>query len=436
MKIEIHRGSHEIGGSCVELSAGDTRIILDVGMPLVKPDGREFNMRDYDGLSEEELVEASVLPRVEGLYAWQQPSVDAVLISHAHQDHYGLIQYVHPDIPVYMSEGTHKLLEISKIFSGGAMPPTAPRIFAWPSEFQVGEFNITPHLVDHSSAHAFAFEIAAAGKRVFYSGDFRTHGHIGNAAITTLYRKVHPGVDALLMEGTMLGRDTASVQTEAELSLKANEICKQTDKAILIYQAGQNISRTVSFYKAAKRSRRWFVLDLYTACVLDEMSRCPGGKNLPSPCKPGFNDVRVWYPSCLTTRSKNIGHEDIVYKYIARKMVYEEMATDLGKVMLFVRPGMEANLHNIPGLAGSTLVYSLWEGYHEKKNTRKFLEAVGDLGINVVSLHTSGHADIPSLQQMANRLKPRKIIPIHTFHPEEYASIFNFPVETGAELTL
>jgi len=32
MKLTIHRGTHEIGGSFVQLRAGDSRIILDVGI--------------------------------------------------------------------------------------------------------------------------------------------------------------------------------------------------------------------------------------------------------------------------------------------------------------------------------------------------------------------------------------------------------------------
>ena len=39
MNITIHRGTHEIGGSCVELSSGKSRILLDFGIPLVKVGG-------------------------------------------------------------------------------------------------------------------------------------------------------------------------------------------------------------------------------------------------------------------------------------------------------------------------------------------------------------------------------------------------------------
>jgi hypothetical protein len=34
MKVRIHRGAKEVGGSCVEVAAGDSRIVLDIGRPL------------------------------------------------------------------------------------------------------------------------------------------------------------------------------------------------------------------------------------------------------------------------------------------------------------------------------------------------------------------------------------------------------------------
>ncbi len=423
----IHRGSKEIGGTCVELSAGDTRILLDLGMPLVNPDGSEFDFKKYRGLSVPELIEKHVLPNVEGLYDCQTPSIDAVLISHAHQDHYGFLSRVHPDIPVYLSEGTQKLIDITAVFTGKESPLKKTTLFQQHSPFQVGAFTVTPHLVDHSSFGAFAFEIEAEGKRLFYSGDFRAHGHIAKA-MDVLYHKVRPGMDALLMEGTMLGRESETVQTEEELSQEATELCTRTDKAVLIYQSGQNVSRAVSFYKAAKRARRLFIPDVYTAHVLAELSHCTGGAKLPYPGKPRYQDVRVWYPKRLTDLLYDSGRGDIPLRYQPKKICKPEMAEDLSKVMLLVRPGMEIDLRRIAGLAGSTLIYSLWDGYRDKGRTRKFLGTVEALGVNIVTMHTSGHADIPALQRMANKLQPKQIIPIHTFHPDDYARLFPFPI--------
>ena len=263
---------------------------------------------------------------------------------------------------------------------------------------------------------------------MFYSGDFRGHGPLGKA-MEVLYKKVAPGVDALLMEGTMLGRDAEAVQTDEELSKKAAEICASTDKAVFIYQSGQNISRAVSFYKAAKRTGRVFVPDIYTAHVLAEISHCPGGVKIPNPGHPGFDDVRVWYPQRLTSLLFKTDRKDIPLRYQPYKITKDEMAEDLSKVMVFVRPGMENDIRNITGIDGSILVYSLWEGYRGKDKTRQFLDAVQDMGVRVESLHTSGHADLQALQRMSATLKPKRIIPIHTFHPEQYQDLFSEPVQ-------
>ncbi len=394
---------------------------------MIRPGGSTFDMRHWDGLSGKDLVDKGVLPQCEGLYAWQQPSVDAVLISHAHIDHYGFLNHVHPDIPVYLSEGTHKLIDVTSTFGRNIYTLRNTLNFSWPCRFPIGAFTIKPHLVDHSSFSAFAFEFEANGKRVFYSGDFREHGYL-KKAMKILYREVRPGVDALIMEGTLLGRKDEQNQTEAALSKEAAKLCKDSKKAILIYQSGQNISRAFSFFMAARQSKRLFVPDVYTAHVLAEMGNCRGGENLPYPGKVGFDDVRVWYPHKLTQRLHNINHGDIPLRYYSRELRKPEMPSILDKIMLFVRPGMETELRTIEGLEGSTLIYSLWEGYRRGENTRSFLETVEELGIKVVSLHTSGHADIPALENMTKKLQPKQIVPIHTLHADQYEQIFEFPV--------
>jgi len=40
MKLTIHCGTHEIGGTCVELSTKNTRLLIDIGLPLVDEDGQ------------------------------------------------------------------------------------------------------------------------------------------------------------------------------------------------------------------------------------------------------------------------------------------------------------------------------------------------------------------------------------------------------------
>lgn len=433
MKIMIHRGSREIGGTCIELSSADTRIVLDLGVPLVKADGSAFELKAYASLDAPALIECGVLPRVQGLYAHETRAVDAVIISHAHLDHYGFLNHLHPDIPVYMSDATEKLIALTSLFSGGIPLPPKRKLFVWKESISIGTFTLIPHLVEHSCPGAFAFEVEAGGKRLFYTGDFRGGGHISDKALAALYARCRPGVDALLMEGTQLGREEEEELSEQELVQEATRLCQDCKGAILVYQASQNIGRLVSFFKAAHRSGRLFVADLYTAHVLAEMSRCRGGENLPRPDPARFQNLRVWFPSRLEQRLRRQGKRALIEAYNAYGMSLEEIKEKLDEVILFVRPGMETDLERLEPLAGKTLIYSLWPGYQEEERTRSFLDWLETRGVSIVTLHASGHADLSTLQTMTQKLQPKQILPIHTLAPEAYKEHFDFPVRLGEE---
>jgi ribonuclease J len=178
MKLTIHRGTHEIGGSCLELtsSSGQTRLVIDVGLPLVNVDRSPFEWNKYKSLNPDQLLGEKILPRIMGLYENDEPRVTGVLLSHAHLDHYGLFRFIHSDIPLYMSKGSGSLAEVSNIFLGTNVKLDMANTFAMWQPFQVGEFTITPYLVDHSAPDAAAFLIEGDGQRLFYTGDFRGHG--------------------------------------------------------------------------------------------------------------------------------------------------------------------------------------------------------------------------------------------------------------------
>jgi ribonuclease J len=120
MKILIHRGSHEIGGTCIQLATEKSTILLDLGQPLSE------NSRHLDV--------AALRP-------------DAVLISHPHQDHYGLIDALFPDIPVYMGKLGQKLIEATRLLLGKALPANPIHHFTSWQPFAIGDFTLTPYLV-------------------------------------------------------------------------------------------------------------------------------------------------------------------------------------------------------------------------------------------------------------------------------------------------
>jgi len=157
MNAVIYRGAKEIGGTLIEIQSGNSRILLDAGYPLF------LNGKPIDDniakLPHEKLLEMGVLPSISGLYKWDTPSVDGILISHSHLDHYGLLKYVHPDIPVYLSSGAKTLIELSQTFKICEQYPINSRLFNMYEPFNVGCFSVKPYLMDHSAFDAAAFEI-------------------------------------------------------------------------------------------------------------------------------------------------------------------------------------------------------------------------------------------------------------------------------------
>src|SRR6056297_2762837 len=109
MNLTIHRGTNEIGGTCIELNSGNSRILLDFGMPLVTKSGEGFDFKPYKNLPAEELVKKGVLPDAQGAYD-SNPEIDGLLISHPHADHFGLMQYLDQKIPVWLGKATHEIL--------------------------------------------------------------------------------------------------------------------------------------------------------------------------------------------------------------------------------------------------------------------------------------------------------------------------------------
>ena len=81
MKIKIHRGENQIGGSIIEIATLNTKILLDVGAEIT--DDKEPE-----------------LPEVEGLFDYK--GYDAVFLSHYHADHIGLAGKIYKDIPIYI----------------------------------------------------------------------------------------------------------------------------------------------------------------------------------------------------------------------------------------------------------------------------------------------------------------------------------------------
>lgn len=416
MKLTIHRGTREIGGSCVELKTNKTRLLIDFGIPLVTPQNERFDSKILIGKSIEELKSFKVLPNIKGLYKNEEKGVDAILISHSHPDHYGLLNYAHPDIPVYISQGAKELIEISSIFTPIKTSRFNAHIIDNKSVFSVGDIKVKPYLVDHSAFDALAFLIEADGKRLFYSGDFRGHGR-KSSLFKKMLKNPPKDIDCLLMEGTALGREDEGYKDELLVQKRIEGILQETSNITFLFVSSQNIDRIVSAYKACLKTGKIFVIDIYTAYVLDRLRSV--SKRIP---QFNWRNVRVKFYKNQADILVGKVSEKLLYRYNTKKIEIPEISNNKNKILMLARYNsiFPRILKSIANSASAKIIFSMWEGYL----TEEFKEYCAKNDLIIEQVHSSGHAKPEDLKSFANALNPKVLIPIHTFYADKYRTLY------------
>jgi ribonuclease J len=159
-------------------------------------------------------------------------------------------------------------------------------------------------LTDHSAYDAYMLLIEGAGKRILYTGDFRRHGR--KSVLVDAIMKTPPAdIDVLLTEGTNLGSDKP-IKSETDLEADFVALFTRIKGRMFVVWSGQNIDRTVTLYRAAKRTGRNLAIDLYTADVLE---RIANGTGLP---RAGFPNLDVVVTGSLSRNYRRQGREDFI----------------------------------------------------------------------------------------------------------------------------
>ena len=375
MKIHIHRGQNQIGGSIIEISTNEARIFLDIGIKL----------------DEDKKIE---IPTIDGLFCGEN-NCDAVIISHYHSDHIGLVDYLLPDIPVYMGSESYKIMKAAYDYRDIDIN-FSPSLIEDGKEIIIKDIKITPFLCDHSAFGSYMFLIEADGETTLYTGDFRANGRMN---FEELLDRV-PGVDNLIIEGTTLSReDNVENISEEKLEEIAVNYLKDYNGPVFIMMSAMNIDRVITAKNIAKRTGRVFLEDIYTADITSSIDMTT-------------ENTRVF----MTGGDKQY---KMLQKYSDIKIGKKEIAKT--PFIMSVRSSMKnylSKLNDLVSFKNGVLFYGMWKGYLERSDTKEFVEFMESKGAKLHILHTSGHADSMTIDQLIQDVKPKRIIPVHTENAE------------------
>lgn len=405
MKILIHRGSNEIGGTCIQLSTEETTIFLDLGLPLSKT-SKEINI-------------SNIRP-------------DAVLISHPHQDHFGLIDMLPSETPVYLGKLAKELLDATRIFLDKPLMTNNFNFFEKWQPFTIGDFRLTPYLVDHSAVDAYGLLIEAEDKRLFYSGDFRGHGN-KHKLFDKMIATPPEDIDLLFMEGTMLERNNNDFLNERAVQDEIRNLIARQENVSFLISSSQNIDRLVSAHNACVAANKVFVIDFYTAWVLEKIKAISPGIRAfnwdhVAVLASGFKSSRR-YGIMKKQRSRLGSFVNNVFEHTIKEDI---IRTDPSRYLILGKVSSAGRLiESYRGNKPVNVIYAQWLGYLSSPYDdygAKTMAAYrrGEIpGIDFHYAHTSGHATVVDLQKFAAALKPKMLVPIHTEHGGKFKEFFD-----------
>ncbi len=400
MDIIIHKGTNEIGGTCIQLSTKSTNILLDIGAPL----NNESKYIDYSKFNP-----------------------DAIIISHPHQDHYGLMNTINANIPIYIGEVGKNLINATSMFLGRESYSNNFYPITKDKSFSIGDFKITPYLVDHSAVDAFAFLIESNNIRVFYSGDFRAHGR-KSVLFKRIIEKPPRNIDLLFMEGTMMNRKNDDFPNEQSVENKISEVIKSQNNISFIISSSQNIDRIVSAYRSCLKTGKIFIIDLYTAWVLEQLKVV--SNRVPN---MDWDKIKIYadYKHDLVLKTNSLLTGDFRERAYKHRIKKEEITADPSRYLYLTK----ISKYRLIDLYKSdenpvNVIYSQWLGYLKQTDrvhygSHEINSYKNDKAVNFIYAHTSGHATVEDLKKFSEALKPKYVIPIHTEYKNDYKTLFN-----------
>jgi ribonuclease J len=374
-----------------------------------------------------ELLESGILRKVPGLFldpADNTPSPDAILLSHAHCDHTGLLKYTRKEIPVWLSPGTSDMMYVGLKFAGqsgvsqGRQKPFVPK-----EPFQIGDFTITAFPVDHSAFDSMAFIIEADGKRVLYSGDLRLHGRKPGMAKQLVEEILKQPIHAVVMEGTHVAPDRKRGISEWDLEKELIEHMLTAKGIVLANFSPLHLDRLVGFYRATidPKINRTFVIDPYAALVMEmARRRC----KIPHPAKD--EKIRVYFNQAFEKSYAKKHLESLRDRLSYRRITMDEIRSTPERYVMVFRPSMAQDDFDDQLPANAKCIYSYWSGYLKKPHWPEFKAKLDAVQGVFVKAHTSGHIFAEDIRDFIENIDPQrkvKIIPMHTFHPEEFQNL-------------
>ncbi|MFG3419066.1 ribonuclease J [Micromonospora sp. NPDC049460] len=387
------------------LPEGGLRIIPLGGLGAI---GRNMTVFEYDGKLL--VVDCGVLfPDVE------QPGVDlilpdfgpildrlddvqAIVLTHGHEDHIGAVPYLlahKPDIPLVGSQFTLALVE-AKLAERRIQPYTLT--VREGGRERLGPFECEFFAVNHSIPDALAVAIRTPAGLVLHTGDFKMDQLPLDGRITDLAgfaRLGAEGVDLLLSDSTN-AEIPGFVTPEREIGPVLDSIFAKARGRIIVASFASHVHRVQQVFDSAAEHGRKVALIGRSMVRNMGIARDLGLLNIPAGLVVGLEEATTMPPEQIVLMSTGSQGEPMSALGRMASGDHRHITIAPGDTVVLASslvPGNETSVYRVINRlarAGAVVVHK-----------------------DVAKVHVSGHAPAGELLYLLNVVRPSNLMPVH-----------------------
>lgn len=323
--------------------------------------------------------------------------VEAVILTHGHEDHIGALPYLlryRDDIPVIGSQLTLALVA-AKLKEHRMSPPMES--VADREVREMGPFSVEFLAVNHSIPDAMAIAITTPAGRVLHTGDFKMDQLPLDGRVTDLNsfaRLGDAGVDVLMIDSTN-AEVPGFVPSEREIVPVLDSVFAKADGRIVVASFASHVHRVQQIIDAAVAHHR------KVAFIGRSMVR-----NMAVARDLGY----------LTIPGDTLIAADDIDNYPDGSVVLICTGSQGEPMSALSRMANHDHAIRLTNADTVVLASSLIPGNEDSVN--RVINALTREGVSVVHkgnalVHVSGHAAAGELRYVYNIVKPRYVVPVH-----------------------
>ncbi|MBO9418929.1 ribonuclease J [Labrenzia sp. R4_2] len=325
-------------------------------------------------------------------------NIAGMVITHAHEDHYGAILHLWPflKVPVYATAFTAGLLAAKTESEPGAeeVPVTVVR---QGERHTIGPFDVEFVAMAHSIPEPCALAIRTPAGLVLHTGDWKidTSPGIGQPIdLNRLAELGREGVMALVCDSTNAVRDGVS-PSEADVAAELTKVIGRAKHRVAVTTFASNVARIRAIARAAAANERDVVV------VGRSMHRAIEVAN------------ELEYMDDLPAF-----HDEEAYGYLPRDKVVLLCTGSQGENRAALARIAAGDHRNIALAQGDMVIFSSRTIPGNEKEVGAVLNNLADKDVEIVTdkdalVHVSGHPRRGELEQLYKLVQPKVVLPVH-----------------------